>query len=165
MTTNALSWLTLGAGADAPGAAQQIKLQVDANGGTATFTLGSAANPTLPQWDGVIEIANPDVGAQRVGLNYVSKPDGQWHGTMSYFANFPDTGLDDRLLVVVGPCSVHDPEATLDYAQRLAKLASELVVDAVIPFERLRAEVARRFECYAAKHEPRPAKKHIVPPM
>ena len=35
-------------------------------------------------------------------------------------------GLDDRLLVVVGPCSVHDPEATLDYAQRLAKLAREL---------------------------------------
>ena len=30
---------------------------------------------------------------------------------------------DDRLLVVVGPCSVHDPEAGLDYAKRLAKEA------------------------------------------
>ncbi|GAA3221279.1 3-deoxy-7-phosphoheptulonate synthase [Pseudonocardia petroleophila] len=29
-------------------------------------------------------------------------------------------GLDDRLLVVVGPCSIHDPEAGLDYAHRLA---------------------------------------------
>jgi acetyl-CoA carboxylase carboxyltransferase component len=47
----------------------------------------------------------------------------------------------------------------------LTKLASELVVDAVIPFERLRSEVAHRFECYASKHEARPAKKHIVPPM
>lgn len=28
-------------------------------------------------------------------------------------------GRDDRLLVVVGPCSIHDPEAALDYAQRL----------------------------------------------
>jgi 3-deoxy-7-phosphoheptulonate synthase len=28
--------------------------------------------------------------------------------------------LDDRLLVVVGPCSVHDVDATLDYARRLA---------------------------------------------
>ena len=27
---------------------------------------------------------------------------------------------DDRLLVVVGPCSVHDPEAAIDYAQRLS---------------------------------------------
>lgn len=35
-------------------------------------------------------------------------------------------GRDDRLLVVVGPCSVHDPEAALDYARRLAALDSEL---------------------------------------
>jgi 3-deoxy-7-phosphoheptulonate synthase len=33
---------------------------------------------------------------------------------------------DDRLLVVVGPCSVHDPAAALEYAQRLAALAAEL---------------------------------------
>jgi 3-deoxy-7-phosphoheptulonate synthase len=35
------------------------------------------------------------------------------------------TGRDDRLLVVVGPCSVHDPVAALDYAHRLAPLAAE----------------------------------------
>lgn len=33
---------------------------------------------------------------------------------------------DPRLMVVVGPCSVHDPAAALDYAQRLAALAPEL---------------------------------------
>jgi 3-deoxy-7-phosphoheptulonate synthase len=33
---------------------------------------------------------------------------------------------DDRLLVVVGPCSVHDPAAALEYAGRLAELAAEL---------------------------------------
>ncbi|WP_027346037.1 3-deoxy-7-phosphoheptulonate synthase [Hamadaea tsunoensis] len=33
------------------------------------------------------------------------------------------TGQDDRLLVVVGPCSVHDPVAALEYAQRLARAA------------------------------------------
>ncbi|PXX98202.1 3-deoxy-7-phosphoheptulonate synthase [Halomonas sp. LBP4] len=32
-------------------------------------------------------------------------------------------GRDDRLLVVVGPCSIHDPEAALAYARRLAELA------------------------------------------
>ena len=36
------------------------------------------------------------------------------------------SGTDDRLLVVVGPCSVHDPAAALDYAGRLAALAPEL---------------------------------------
>jgi 3-deoxy-7-phosphoheptulonate synthase len=29
------------------------------------------------------------------------------------------TGKDDRLLVVIGPCSIHDPGAALDYARRL----------------------------------------------
>ncbi|WAY21947.1 3-deoxy-7-phosphoheptulonate synthase [Mycolicibacterium fortuitum] len=35
-------------------------------------------------------------------------------------------GRDDRLLVVVGPCSVHDPAAALEYASRLVKVADEL---------------------------------------
>ena len=35
-------------------------------------------------------------------------------------------GTDDRLLVVVGPCSVHDPAAAMDYARRLAAKADEL---------------------------------------
>jgi 3-deoxy-7-phosphoheptulonate synthase len=35
-------------------------------------------------------------------------------------------GLDKRLLVVVGPCSIHDPVAAMDYAQRLKHLADEL---------------------------------------
>jgi 3-deoxy-7-phosphoheptulonate synthase len=33
---------------------------------------------------------------------------------------------DPRLLVVVGPCSVHDPKGALDYARRLVKLRDEL---------------------------------------
>ena len=36
---------------------------------------------------------------------------------------------DDRLLVVVGPCSIHDVEAALDYAERLADKSSELSDD------------------------------------
>ena len=33
---------------------------------------------------------------------------------------------DDRLLVIVGPCSIHDPEGALDYAARLVELRCEL---------------------------------------
>ncbi len=33
---------------------------------------------------------------------------------------------DDRLFVVVGPCSIHDPAAGLDYARRLKALADEV---------------------------------------
>ncbi|WP_216915897.1 3-deoxy-7-phosphoheptulonate synthase [Nocardia noduli] len=35
-------------------------------------------------------------------------------------------GDDDRLMVIVGPCSVHDPAAAMDYARRLAAKAAEL---------------------------------------
>ncbi|GAM61106.1 2-keto-3-deoxy-D-arabino-heptulosonate-7-phosphate synthase [Vibrio ishigakensis] len=33
---------------------------------------------------------------------------------------------DDRLLVIVGPCSIHDPEAALEYGKRLKALRDEL---------------------------------------
>ncbi|MFM8420299.1 MAG: 3-deoxy-7-phosphoheptulonate synthase [Verrucomicrobiota bacterium] len=33
---------------------------------------------------------------------------------------------DPRLLVVVGPCSIHDPNAAMEYARRLARLAPEV---------------------------------------
>jgi len=32
-------------------------------------------------------------------------------------------GRDDRLMVVVGPCSVHDPDAALEYARKLKEYA------------------------------------------
>jgi len=35
-------------------------------------------------------------------------------------------GEDDRLLVVVGPCSIHDPAAAYEYAQRLAELRDQV---------------------------------------
>ena len=35
-------------------------------------------------------------------------------------------GRDDRLLAIVGPCSIHDPKAAHDYATRLAELNREL---------------------------------------
>ena len=41
-------------------------------------------------------------------------------------------GEDDRLLVVVGPCSIHDPVAALEYAGRLATLAGDLRDDLCI---------------------------------
>ena len=36
---------------------------------------------------------------------------------------------DDRLVVVVGPCSIHDPDAAMDYAARLKTLADEVAED------------------------------------
>lgn len=41
-------------------------------------------------------------------------------------------GEDSRLLVVVGPCSIHDPDAVLEYARNLAGLSAELSDELVV---------------------------------
>ncbi len=55
------------------------------------------------------------------------------------------SGADQRLLVVVGPCSIHDPQAGLDYAVRLKTLADQfaqrMVVLMRIYFEKPRTTV------------------------
>jgi 3-deoxy-7-phosphoheptulonate synthase len=54
-------------------------------------------------------------------------------------------GRDDRLLVVVGPCSIHDPQAALDYAARLQplreQLAKQLLIVMRVYFEKPRTTV------------------------
>jgi 3-deoxy-7-phosphoheptulonate synthase len=49
---------------------------------------------------------------------------------------------DPRLFVVVGPCSIHDPVAGLDYARRLKKLADE-VADRILVVMRVYFEKPR----------------------
>lgn len=41
-------------------------------------------------------------------------------------------GADDRLVVVVGPCSIHDPEAALDYARHLKPVADDIADDVIV---------------------------------
>jgi 3-deoxy-7-phosphoheptulonate synthase len=38
-------------------------------------------------------------------------------------------GTDDRLIVVVGPCSIHDPKAAIEYAEQLLPLAEKYQAD------------------------------------
>jgi 3-deoxy-7-phosphoheptulonate synthase len=53
--------------------------------------------------------------------------------------------VDPRLVVVVGPCSIHDPSAALDYAKRLVKLADryaeQLIVVMRAYFEKPRTSI------------------------
>ena len=54
-------------------------------------------------------------------------------------------GADDRVLVIVGPCSIHDPQAALEYARRLKevrdRLADDLLVVMRVYFEKPRTTV------------------------
>jgi 3-deoxy-7-phosphoheptulonate synthase len=54
-------------------------------------------------------------------------------------------GRDKRLIVVVGPCSIHDPKAAREYANRLkesiARLSNELVIVMRVYFEKPRTTI------------------------
>jgi 3-deoxy-7-phosphoheptulonate synthase len=54
-------------------------------------------------------------------------------------------GMDDRLVVIIGPCSIHDPKAALDYARQLKpvrdRLAADLEVVMRVYFEKPRTTV------------------------
>jgi len=54
-------------------------------------------------------------------------------------------GKDDRLLVIIGPCSIHDPDAARDYASRLKevrdRLADDLLIVMRVYFEKPRTTV------------------------
>ncbi|MDP1579609.1 MAG: 3-deoxy-7-phosphoheptulonate synthase [Candidatus Didemnitutus sp.] len=54
-------------------------------------------------------------------------------------------GRDDRLVAIVGPCSIHDPKAALEYAERLKpeadRFASDLLVVMRVYFEKPRTVV------------------------
>ncbi len=67
----------------------------------------------------------------------ISRTRGNIHNIMS--------GEDDRLLVVIGPCSIHDPAAALDYARRLKvmrdKYADTLEIVMRVYFEKPRTTV------------------------
>jgi len=54
-------------------------------------------------------------------------------------------GMDDRLLVVIGPCSIHDPKAAMEYARRLVaereRLRDDLEIVMRVYFEKPRTTV------------------------
>jgi 3-deoxy-7-phosphoheptulonate synthase len=54
-------------------------------------------------------------------------------------------GMDDRLIVVIGPCSIHDPQAALEYARRLKaerdRLRDDLEIVMRVYFEKPRTTV------------------------
>ena len=81
-----------------------------------------------------IEVHNINVGSQDVlvtpeQLKRALPMTGQVHdmvaGSRQVIQDILDR-KDHRLFVVVGPCSIHDPAAAMDYARRLKTLADEL---------------------------------------
>jgi 3-deoxy-7-phosphoheptulonate synthase len=72
--------------------------------------------PLVPPAILLEELPLPDKGAQAVST---------WRAEVTRVLDLED----DRLLVVVGPCSIHDPNAGVEYAMRLRILAEQLESD------------------------------------
>ncbi len=78
-------------------------------------------------------------------------------------------GMDDRLVVVIGPCSIHDPAAALDYARKLKsereRHAADLEVVMRVYFEKPRTTVGwkgtdqRSGHGRQLPHQPRSARR------
>jgi 3-deoxy-7-phosphoheptulonate synthase len=83
-------------------------------------------------------------------------------------------GEDDRLLLVVGPCSIHDPQAGLDYARRLAEASrpheQDLLVVMRVYFEKPRTTIGWKGlindpyldDSYAINHGLRLARRFLL---
>jgi len=90
----------------------------------------------------IIELIAPeklmgDIGVSDAGADTVAGARRAIHDILA--------GEDDRLLAIVGPCSIHDPAAAMDYAAKLKaeadRLADELFVVMRVYFEKPRTTV------------------------
>ncbi|MBX7096729.1 MAG: hypothetical protein K1X89_03365 [Myxococcaceae bacterium] len=100
-----LQWLTLTApGGSAvqspavsyrllPGCADTVS-DPDAGTPCPTIHVGGAGDTAAVKWEGELLITTKD-SSDRVHLTYVQRPDGQWTGSMFYFGDFSNIGLDN----------------------------------------------------------------------
>ncbi len=102
-------------------------------------TLATALNPARPAAAPVRSLPAPDALRRELPLTpeLAHRVETQRQAVRDILA-----GRDDRLLVVVGPCSIHDPEAALAYARRLAELAPK-VADRLLLVMRVYVEKPR----------------------
>ncbi len=79
----------------------------------------------IPSYDIHIKAMDPILTPNEICTQFpLSQEDGE--RILSYRQSVRDilSGRDRRLLAIVGPCSIHDTDAALDYARRLSKLRS-----------------------------------------
>ena len=95
-----LPWLRLALGDAAPEQADSVTAVLP-SGGTQTVRVAGAATQAFERWEGELqitlgELASPDTTAdlKRVSLEFSSRPDGRYVGTLHQFAQFNDRDLD-----------------------------------------------------------------------
>ncbi|MFC1654398.1 hypothetical protein ACFL2F_01220, partial [Myxococcota bacterium] len=91
--TPGLNWLKMG---PAGGLTTDHELVVQVDGySTLQILFEDADRTTQFHWNGLLMIHNSTLGARSVILEYFGDATGQWSGSMYYFGDFDDAGLDD----------------------------------------------------------------------
>lgn len=93
ITEDALSWIEIGVEGDTT-VESTYDVTVPANS-EETLVFVDTENTSLDRWEGLITVGNDELGQRRVYVRRESNPKGHWAGTMYYFANFGERGLDD----------------------------------------------------------------------
>ena len=109
----------------------------DANGGSGGTDNGVAEDTRLYGYDPMISPAliQEEIPAVLLELpRYLTQSSESLNTVLSARRGIQNilSEKDDRLLVMVGPCSIHDPAAAIEYAQRLKPLAEELNKDLLV---------------------------------
>ncbi|EHJ93759.1 3-deoxy-7-phosphoheptulonate synthase [Vreelandella boliviensis] len=98
----------------------------------------SRLTPSAPE-SNAKRLPTPAELRQRISL---SDPLGEQIARQRHAVQQILSGHDERLLVVVGPCSIDDPDAALEYADRLAALSEE-ISERILPVMRVYVEKPR----------------------
>ena len=69
-------------------------------------------------------------------------------------------GADDRLLVIIGPCSIHDTDAAMEYARKLKAEADRLAEDLLVV---MRVYFENRAPRWAGRAHQRPLPRQQLP--
>jgi len=88
-----LFWMDMGVEGDVS-RRQSFEVEI-LPGEDATIILDSAFNEEVDKWTGRVEVSNEKLGTREIFLDYSTRPDGQWSGSIYYFINFADDDIDD----------------------------------------------------------------------
>lgn len=91
---NPLHWLTMQAGEGEAVTGPELVVDVEPEG-QVEIHLSDADNSALDRWSGELEVWNEEMGSRVLDLSFARSPEGRWIGSMYYFGNFPDAGLED----------------------------------------------------------------------
>lgn len=90
---NALFWVEMAVEGDTPERVQELTVEIGPQG-VREIHLAEVDNPLHNRWEGTLEVSHPQLGVRNVNLSFARSPEGRWTGSMYYFGNFSDAGLE-----------------------------------------------------------------------